>query len=106
MRTTLILLAIIFVTIVGDYLIKIASQKPSGLFTLTFFGGMLLYALPAIGWFYLMKDHSLAAIGVFYATATILILAGLGYFVFKEAFGLRELLGVSLAIASVVVMSR
>ena len=66
---------------------------------------MLLYALPAIGWFFLMRSHSLAAIGVFYSAATILILAGLGVIVFKEAFGVRELLGVSLAIAAVAVIS-
>ena len=105
MKTALILAAIILVTLIGDYLIKVASQKPSGLTTLTFLGGALLYALPAVGWFYLMKSHSLTAIGVFYSAATILILAGLGFFVFKEAFGLREALGVSLAIAAVIVVS-
>ena len=105
MKTALILTAIIAVTLVGDYLIKVASQKPSGLTTLIFFGGALLYALPAVGWFYLMRSHSLTAIGVFYSAATILILAGLGFFVFKEAFGLREALGVSLAIAAVLVVS-
>lgn len=105
MKTALILTAIILVTLVGDYLIKITSQKPAGLTTLTFLGGALLYALPAIGWFYLMRSHSLAAIGVFYSAASILILAGLGVFVFKEAFGFREVLGVSLALAAVVVIS-
>lgn len=105
MKSALILTVIILVTLVGDYLIKVASQKPNGLMTVTFVGGALLYALPAIGWFYLMRSHSLAAIGVFYSAATILILAGLGVFVFKEAFGLRELLGVSLAIAAVAIIS-
>lgn len=105
MKTAVILIVIIALTVVGDYMIKVASQKPSGLTTWLFFGGALLYALPAIGWFYLMRSHSLAAIGVLYSTATILILVGLGFFVFKEAFGLREALGVSLAIAAVLVVS-
>jgi drug/metabolite transporter (DMT)-like permease len=105
MKTALILTAIILVTLVGDYLIKVASQKPSGLTTLAFISGAVLYALPAIGWFYLMRSHSLSAIGVFYSAVTILILAGLGFFVFKEEFGLREALGVSLAIAAVIVVS-
>lgn len=105
MKTAGILIAIIALTVVGDYMIKVASQKPSGLTSLLFFGGTLLYALPAIGWFYLMRSHSLAAIGVLYSTATILILVGLGFFVFKEAFGFREALGVSLAIAAVLVVS-
>ena len=105
MKSALILMAIILVTILGDYLIKVASQKPNGLMTAIFAGGVLLYALPAVGWFYLMRSHSLAAIGVIYSAATILILAGLGVFVFKEAFGLREVLGVSLAIAALAVIS-
>ena len=105
MKSAFILTLIILVTLVGDYLIKVASQKPNGLMTITFLGGVLLYALPAIGWFYLMRSHSLAAIGVFYSAATILILAGLGAFIFKEAFGLREFLGVSLAIAAVAIIS-
>lgn len=92
-------------TLVGDYLIKVASQKPAGLVTLSFIGGAVLYALPAVGWFYLMRNHSLTAIGVFYSAATILILSGLGFFVFKEAFGLREALGVSFAIAAVLIVS-
>ena len=105
MKTALILTLIIIVTLVGDYLIKVASQKPAGLVTLSFIGGAVLYALPAVGWFYLMRNHSLTAIGVFYSAATILILSGLGFFVFKEAFGLREALGVSFAIAAVLIVS-
>ena len=105
MKSALTLALIILVTLVGDYLIKVASQKPSGLLTATFISGSMLYALSAIGWFYLMRSHSLAAIGVFYSAATIVILAGLGVFVFKEAFGLREVLGLSLAIAAVLVIN-
>lgn len=62
MKTVLILTGIIGVTLVGDYLIKLASQRPGGLTSVTFAVGALLYALPAIGWFYLMRSHSLAAI--------------------------------------------
>lgn len=101
----LILAAITAFTLLGDYLIKVASDKDGGLLTWWFVGGALLYALPAIGWFYLMKSHSLAMIGVMYSASTILLLAALGYFVFKEALGWREVIGLTLAIASVAVMS-
>jgi drug/metabolite transporter (DMT)-like permease len=100
-----ILAVITALTLVGDYAIKIASEKDGGLVSWWFLGGAFLYALPAIGWFYLMKSHSLAMIGVMYSASTILLLAALGYFVFKEAFGWREVIGLSLAIASVAVMS-
>ena len=58
-----------------------------------------------LGWYFLMKSHSLAAIGVLYSASTILLLTALGYFVFKENIGLKDGLGITLAILSVVVMS-
>ena len=67
-------------------------------------GGALAYALVSIGWYFLMKSNSLATIGVMFSASTILLLAGLGYFAFEEPFGLREAVGISLAIAAVVVM--
>lgn len=53
----------------------------------------------------LMKSHSLATISVMYSASTIILLALLGYVVFKEAFGWREAVGLTLAIAAVAVMS-
>jgi multidrug transporter EmrE-like cation transporter len=52
-----------------------------------------------------MKSNSLATIGVMFSASTILLLSALGYFVFKEQFGIREALGVFLAILAVVVMN-
>lgn len=106
MHSALILAAIILTTLIGDYLIKLASQKPSGLVTAKFIVGAILYALPAVGWFYLMRSHSLATIAVLYSAGTILILGGLGYFVFQESLGRREILGMTLAIAAVIAVSR
>ena len=105
MKSALILKAITFATFIGDYCIKVASGRPGGVTSNTFYAGAVLYGLPAIGWFYLMRDHSMATIGVFYSASTIVLLAALGYFVFKEAFGLREIIVLSLAVGSVVVMS-
>ena len=105
MKTALVLSCVIAVTMAGDYLIKLASQKDDGLSSPSFILGAVLYGLPALGWFFLMRSHSLSAIGVLYSAATILILAGLGVFAFGEPFGLREALGISLAIAAVVVIS-
>ncbi|MEM6824150.1 MAG: hypothetical protein AAF566_03485 [Pseudomonadota bacterium] len=52
-----------------------------------------------------MKSHSLAAVGLLYSASTLLLLAALGALEFKEAFGLREVRGLSRALASVVVMN-
>ncbi len=105
MNSFLLLAAVTISTVIGDYFVKIASEKSNGLISSTFIIGAVLYGAPAIGWYFLMKSHSLAAIGVFYSASTILILAALGFFVFHESFGLRESVGITLAILSVVVMS-
>ena len=92
-------------TALGDYFIKVASEKPAGFSSARFLAGAVLYGLPAIGWFFLMKSHSLALVSTLYTSSTIILLALLGYFVFRESFGLREAVGISLAIASIIVMS-
>ena len=105
MGNTLLTLGLVTgVTLLGDYLLKTATTKPAGMMSAWFAGGVLCYALLAIGWYFLMKSNSLATIGVMFSASTIILLATLGYFVFKEQFGLREALGVSLAILAVVVM--
>ena len=105
MKSIAILIFMTLLTILGDYFVKVASGTRGGLITPRFLLGAILYGSTAIGWFFLMKSHSLAAIGVMYSAATILLLTGLGYFVFKEQLGLREMAGVALALASVALMS-
>ena len=86
MNWVLILMAVTGATLIGDYFIKIASEEPTGLMSASFAFGIVLYALPAIGWFFLMKSHSLAVIGVLYSSTTVILLALLGIFVFKVTF--------------------
>lgn len=93
-------------TLVGDYLIKIATLSPTGLRSAQFVVGALCYGMPAVAWFALMQAHSLAMVAVLYSTATLVMLTLLGVVVFKESFGLRDGLGVSLAIAAVLVMQK
>ena len=105
MRLIFILLAVTGATLLGDFFIKSAGQRPEGLLSREFIIGMILYNLPAFGWFFLMRSHSLAMIGVLYSVSTIILLAALGSFVFKEAFGVGEAAGVTLALLAVVIMS-
>lgn len=104
-NTFFILGIVTLVTLFGDYCLKIASSKQGGLAAGWFAAGMASYAVLAIGWYVLMKSNSLATIGVMFTATTTILLSALGYFVFKEQFGLREALGVSLAVLSVVVMN-
>lgn len=104
MRTALILIGVTGATLLGDYFIKVASGKAVGLLSPTFAAGLMLYALPAVGWYFLMKSHSLAVIGVLYSAATLILLAMLGVFMFNETFGWREGLGIALALMAVVIV--
>lgn len=104
MSTTAIFLMIVTATIAGDYFIKAASLNSQSLTSTKFFFGAALYALPAAGWFFLMKDHSLATIGIIYSCSNILILSALGYFLFKESITARDLSGIGLAIAAMLIM--
>ena len=105
MNTYIILAAIVVTQIIGDYFIKLASGRTDGVLTSTLILGVVLYGMTAFSWYYLMKMHSLATIGVLYSASTIVLLTALGYFIFKESIGLRDCLGISLAILSVLVMS-
>lgn len=103
-NSLLILTAIVITQISGDYFVKIASGRPDSLMSLNLAIGVMLYGATALGWYFLMKVHSLAEIGVIYSASTILILAALGYFAFHEAIGFRQAVGLTLAVASVFVM--
>lgn len=92
-------------TLLGDYFLKMATSKPEGITTGWFAARLTTYGMLSFGWYFLMKSNPLATIGVMFSASTILLLSALGYFVFKEHFGLREALGVSLAVLSVVVMN-
>ncbi len=105
MKTVLLLILVSGMTLLGDYLIKLASSRPDGLASVKFALGAFAYGLPAFGWFFLMRDHSLATIGVFYSSATLILLAVVGVMAFAEPFGLRQTLGIGLAVAAVVVMA-
>jgi drug/metabolite transporter (DMT)-like permease len=91
-------------TVVGDYLIKIASDRADGLLTYHFVLGALLYGLPAFGWFYLMREHSLALTAVMYSAATMIFLALLGHLAFQEPLRVKDLVGLVLAVSAVVLL--
>ena len=95
---------LVFMTTIGDFYIKTSTSLSSPFLTWQFGVGFLLYALGAFGWFYAMKHMPLTEMGVVYSCLTIIILRLLGTFVFNEAFSTREFLGVTLAIAAVLVI--
>src|SRR5580704_14674233 len=94
------------VGIIGDYFLKRASADDNPLATRTFFLGLLLYASTAFAWVFVMRHLKLATIGVFYSVCMILLLTGMGVFFFDESLNRYEVIGIVLAVASVLLLAR
>lgn len=90
--------------IVGDTLIKVAADN-AALPSRQMAGGILFYASSAICWYFAMRHMTLAEAAVAYSMLTLVALCAIGALVFGEPLGLREALGVSLAVAAMWVMS-
>lgn len=100
MNQPFVITAIIAATIAGDYVLKLASDKESFL-SPHFLVGLILYALPAFGWMYLMKTQSLAQIGIIYSTGTILALFVMSLFVFRETLSARDFIAGLFALCAI-----
>jgi drug/metabolite transporter (DMT)-like permease len=92
--------------IVGDYFLKRASETRHPLVTYWFLVGLVLYASTAFAWVFVMRHLKLAAISVVYSVCMILLLTGMGYFLFGESLNRYELAGIVLAIVSVLLLAR
>lgn len=93
-------------TVFADGLIKWASlQKAfSGWQMLVL--GAVIYGLTAFGWFFVLRKIKLSTAGVLYAVSCILFLALLSVFYFKEKITTMEIVGIVLAVISLVLLSR
>lgn len=94
------------VGVIGDYFINLAGEGRKYIVTKWFVIGLLIYASTAFGWFFVMKHIKLSTLGVFYAIPTIIFLALISVFSFKESINVYEILGIILAILSVVLMAK
>lgn len=94
------------VGVLGDYLLKLASEQKNPLRSGWFYIGFALYASTAFGWVYVMRHLKLATIGAVYSVSMILLLTAMGSVVFRETLNAAEVLGLTLAIASLVLLMR
>ena len=94
------------VGIAGDYFLKRASEQDSPLVSAHFLVGLVLYATTAFAWVFLMRHLALATIGVIYSVCMILMLTAIGVAYFDEIPSGREVVGIGLAIASLVLLAR
>ena len=94
------------ITVLADSLIKQGSLK------IAFSGwpylaiGSLIYGLTGLGWFFIMRKIKLSTLGVLYAVSCVILLTLVSVFYFKEKISPLEIVGIILAIISLVIMAR
>ncbi len=90
----------------ADYYLKIAGSGEQFIVFRSFLIGFALHGTAVVGWFFVLKYIKLVQLGVFYSVSMILLLAALGVWQFNEQLGPREFLGISLAVASLLLMAK
>ena len=105
-RLYALILGIVVVTVFADYLLKLASERADWVSSVEFGAGAVLYGITAIGWVIAMKHSSLASIAVSYSVLMLVLVAGLGALVFREALSFRDMLGLGLACAALTLMTK
>lgn len=96
--------AIALVTVLGDWLIKIASQQERTLANLWFVAGVVVYAACAFVWVYAMQHMKLATIAVVSSLGTIVLLTLLGSLFFDETLNRHEIAGLLFAGMAVILL--
>lgn len=94
------------VAVLGDYLLKLASEQRNPLRSGWFYVGFAVYASTAFGWVYVMRHLKLATIGVVYSVSMILLLTAVGAVGFREMLNGYEVAGMMMAIGSLVLLMR
>ena len=94
------------VTVLGDVFIKTAADKVGWTGSWHLVLGAVIYAATALGWFYVMRYEELTDVGVLYAVSTVVLLFLVSAFYFKEHISPMEIVGLLLAVTSLVLMLR
>jgi multidrug transporter EmrE-like cation transporter len=102
----LVSIGIVIVTVGGDYLLKLASEGARPFASWWFVGGVIVYAMTAFGWVFVMRRLNFATMGVVYAAATVLLLTLVGVVVLHETLRWQEVVGIALALVSIGLLAR
>lgn len=94
------------VTVGGDLLVKEASLHNGFKGWPWLLIGGLIYGLTALGWFYVMRKEDLSIIGAIYSLTVVVCLFILGVVVYKEKVSAMEIVGMSMAVVSLLILYR
>jgi small multidrug resistance pump len=102
----LVTVAFSAVGVCGDYFLKLASEQERSLTSRWFVVGFCVYASTAFGWVFVMKYLKLATISVLYSVSMIVLLTTVGAVFFRESLSATEVVGLAMAIGSLVLLVR
>jgi drug/metabolite transporter (DMT)-like permease len=102
----LVTFAFSVIGVLGDYFLKLASAREQSLRTAWFYLGFTLYASTAFGWVFVMSRLKLATISVLYSVSLVLLLTAIGVVLFRESLNYFEMIGIVLAVVSLVLLMR
>ncbi len=106
MSPIIIIIILSIVGVIGDFYLKLAGNGPKFINIKSFVIGLIIYALTAFGWFYVMKHIKLSSLGVIYSLSMIILLVFLGVFYFHERLNVYEVVGIIIALISILLLSR
>jgi hypothetical protein len=92
--------------VIGDYFLKRASADGAPFRTGAFLVGFVIYASTAFGSVFVFRHLKLATSGGVYAVCLVLALTFMGLIGFRETLRTHEMLGIAMAIASLVLLTR
>jgi multidrug transporter EmrE-like cation transporter len=92
--------------VLGDSFLKLAGQGPAYVDVKWFVVGFVVYALTAFGWFYVLKEMHLSTLGIAYALSNVILLVLVGVFIFGERMSVYEVIGLVLAVVSIILLAR
>ena len=104
-RAFFVMVGVAFVTVLGDYLLKIAGSSAT-IRAKPLIAGILIYGATAFGWVYAMRHLKLATLSVVFTLSMLIFAAALGAIVFGERLNRAEYVGILLAAEAMVLLCR
>ncbi|SLN52967.1 4-amino-4-deoxy-L-arabinose-phosphoundecaprenol flippase subunit ArnF [Roseovarius litorisediminis] len=92
------------IVILGDTILKIAADGGMPLTSRHVLAGCALYGISAIMWYFAMCNITLAQGGMAYSMLSLIALCVISTVCFNEPLGNREVMGISCALLSMVLM--
>ena len=108
-KTILAVMVAVLLSAIGalaDYFLKLASGEEQIVCNKWFAIALVVYSSTIFGWVFVIKSMTLASVGVVYSICMVLFLTFLGVVFFKERLSYREVIGIGLALASLVLLTR